>query len=268
MALNEDTTVKFYDLGGGPRIRDIWAQYYHDAHAVVFMVDSSSSAERMEEARRVFQACRESPYLSGKPLLTLASKQDAEGAVSPDEVAVFLGLGDQPSVSTAGCSVAPDAAVGEATVDSRIESGLSWLLNEVQIQFGTLQARVASDTLQMTQMELRKRLERERKVLKSKIASAFHSMLSAELADTVEPSKPDEIFTEQEGIEFLSSEIGVAVVDMADTAIELTKLVGQQRLAMSIIGGLFCPVSKKKPPMTWDQIRELIVEVRAELGLL
>ena len=30
MMLDESVKVKFYDIGGSKKIRDIWDQYYHD----------------------------------------------------------------------------------------------------------------------------------------------------------------------------------------------------------------------------------------------
>jgi hypothetical protein len=50
-------------------------------------------------------------------------------------------------------------------------------------------------------------------------------------------------------------------------AIEIIGLVGYQRLAMQIIGGLQCPVNKAKVPLSWLEILALIVELRLELGL-
>ena len=38
-------------------------------------------------------------------------------------------------------------------------------------------------------------------------------------------------------------------------------------MAMQIVGALYTPISKKKTPMTWEEIRNLIEGLRAELGL-
>ena len=45
-----DTCVRFYDLGGGTKIRGIWSNYYHDAHGLIYIIDSSSSEEKFEES--------------------------------------------------------------------------------------------------------------------------------------------------------------------------------------------------------------------------
>ena len=40
-----------WDVGGGERIRGLWATYSRGADCVVFVVDSGASEENMEEAR-------------------------------------------------------------------------------------------------------------------------------------------------------------------------------------------------------------------------
>ena len=50
-------------------------------------------------------------------------------------------------------------------------------------------------------------------------------------------------------------------------AVEVVRLIGYQRLAMQIIGTLKVPINKKKVSMSWPEIKDLIIELRAELGL-
>ena len=51
-------------------------------------------------------------------------------------------------------------------------------------------------------------------------------------------------------------------------AVEIIGLVGHQRLSMQIIGALKSPINKKKLPMSWFDIKTLILELRSELGLM
>ena len=51
-------------------------------------------------------------------------------------------------------------------------------------------------------------------------------------------------------------------------AVEVIRLIGYQRLGMQIIGTLKVPINKKKVSMSWPEIKDLIVELRTELGLL
>ena len=50
-------------------------------------------------------------------------------------------------------------------------------------------------------------------------------------------------------------------------ALEVMRLIGYQRLSIQIVGALNSPISKKKTPMTWLEIKGLVMELRAELGL-
>lgn len=70
------------------------------------------------------------------------------------------------------------------------------------------------------------------------------------------------------GIAFISGEIGSDVENLDEAAIEIIGLVGYQRLAMQIIGALNSPINKKKTPLSWIEIKSLIVDLRVELGLL
>jgi len=48
----EDANVKlvFWDLGGQPGLRTIWEKYYEEAHAVIYVIDSSAAAS-FEDAK-------------------------------------------------------------------------------------------------------------------------------------------------------------------------------------------------------------------------
>ena len=82
-------SVNIYDLGGGIRIRDIWDNYFAEAHGVVFVFDASDAA-RLAEAhgyisvhydysnifsqfqphlKSILRLLMTNPILRGKPLL-------------------------------------------------------------------------------------------------------------------------------------------------------------------------------------------------------
>ena len=82
--------MKIYDVGGGPRIRGLWKQYFHEVgdkclvcpisarhtlwrcdtqvHGAVFMVDSADPG-RFEEAAGELSQVASHEMLVGKPLL-------------------------------------------------------------------------------------------------------------------------------------------------------------------------------------------------------
>lgn len=81
MLLGENINVKFYDLGGGLKIRGIWGEYYHDVHAVIYVFDSSLKEKELKESIALFQSTISHPLLIDKPVLIVANKQDKQHAI-------------------------------------------------------------------------------------------------------------------------------------------------------------------------------------------
>jgi ADP-ribosylation factor-like protein 13B len=267
MMLSENTKIRFYDLGGGKKIRDIWNQYYHDVHAVLYVVDGSTKAEDMEECVRVFKSTIASEYLIDKPLLVLTNKQDLEGAIPAAQWADILKTQGNVHFADVSCPPAPEAAE-EVTADPRIETALEWLLHQAMEGFDVLNERVKIDSQKKSAEEAAKRVAKERKVLKNKIASAFIETASPEyIAGMQIEAEPSNVFSKQDGLEYMASEIGEDVPGLSDIARKVAAGVGYQKLALLIIGGLKAPVSKKKTPMDWDEIYALVESLRRELGL-
>ncbi|KAJ2499995.1 Rho-type gtpase-activating protein [Coemansia sp. RSA 1972] len=71
-------TLRFVDLGGQQDLRYIWTSYYTDAHALVFVVDSSD-LPRMDEASRVLRELAQCAELECVPVLVVANKVDKGG---------------------------------------------------------------------------------------------------------------------------------------------------------------------------------------------
>lgn len=79
------TILQFWDLGGQRDIRSIWPRYYSEAHAVVYVVDAADPV-RLEEGWAVFEEVLAHPLTLNLPLLVLANKQDAPGALSGTDI--------------------------------------------------------------------------------------------------------------------------------------------------------------------------------------
>lgn len=281
MMLDEQTKIKFYDLGGGKKIRDIWTEYYHDVHAVIYVIDATTAMDSPEwvEMKTVFDSASTNLLLAGKPFLVIANKADVDGAHGHEAICEYLNfptgrMNNVISCTAKGVSAANavdvtvDSDIENGVTDPRLEQGIEWLLTVVNTHYDILDARVTSDTKIKSMAEAKKRLARERKVLRNKISAAFYSSIKEELRpEGVEPATTEEIYDEDEGIAFLADEIGLTKDTIGAEAIEIAHLIGFQRLALQICGALFAPISKKKTPMSWAEIKELVVELRAELGL-
>jgi hypothetical protein len=150
-----------------------------------------------------------------------------------------------------------------------LETAIEWVLETTQKRFEELNTQVEAATIARKKEEAARKSSRERKVLRNKIAAAFPSQANPTLLPLgVTPeSKPDECLTEEEGLAFLAGEIGSEAKDLPANAVSICLLVGYQRLALQIIGGLHCPISKKKDPMSWDDLLILVKDIRIELNL-
>lgn len=231
MMLGENINVKFYDLGGGAKIRDIWSLYYHDIHAIVYVFDASLKGDEMSNSIKLFNTTIINAYLHNKPLLILANKQDKLDVISCDDIWKRINIDslDSNNITLADCSsfisktsnifneiiknendankdsnengtiIIPQIPQ-DTTIDNRLEIALESFLIIIQKDFSNLDKRVNYDILQKKNDEIKKRLERERKVLRNKIAVAFQHMISPELLPENLPLPgPDDAFTKEEG---------------------------------------------------------------------
>eukprot|EP01097_Dermamoeba_algensis_P000230 TRINITY_DN1082_c0_g1_i2.p1 TRINITY_DN1082_c0_g1~~TRINITY_DN1082_c0_g1_i2.p1 ORF type:complete len:188 (+),score=49.99 TRINITY_DN1082_c0_g1_i2:119-682(+) len=88
--------VKFnvWDVSGKESTRALWKHYYKEGgtDAIIWVIDSSSSDEKIEESRQCLHNAMMDPSLDGVILAVLANKQDVDGAKSPEEMTEKLNL--------------------------------------------------------------------------------------------------------------------------------------------------------------------------------
>lgn len=72
-------------MGGQESLRTLWESYYQDAHALVFVIDSSDR-ERLEECKNVLQNVVTNDAVEGVPILMLANKQDREDRMEVEDI--------------------------------------------------------------------------------------------------------------------------------------------------------------------------------------
>jgi ADP-ribosylation factor-like protein 13B len=271
MTLGESLKIKLYDLGGGPKIRGIWGEYYHDVHGTIYVIDSTLSGSDLNDSVKLFKETVISPLLYGKPIMVLANKQDMENAKSSEELMEIYDINGIPNCGMVDitCNVmSADGDSASVNVDSRIESSIELLIGQIEGLYDELNFRVLNDTKAKEEADLRLRLEKERKVLKNKIACAFPFDVNKDAVTISLPDKPEDIFSIEEGLQFLASEIGLSTGDELPTiAKDIAAYVGYQKLALQMIGAFYAPISKKKVPMEWQELLDLVTALRQELGL-
>ncbi|KAG2451645.1 hypothetical protein HYH02_003425 [Chlamydomonas schloesseri] len=86
-------TFTVFDMSGAGRYRTLWEQYYREADAVVFVVDSADKL-RMVVARDEMDHMLKHPNMRKVPILYFANKKDLPVAMPPVEIAQVLGLDD------------------------------------------------------------------------------------------------------------------------------------------------------------------------------
>ena len=195
--------IKFYDLGGGPRIRGIWENYFHDVHGVIYVVDAAADDARMEEATLAARVALGHRYLQGKPCLAICNKSDKPAARSSDVVQREMRLSireDGGHCKIVEASVHPQKAGQGGEPDPAIESGLEWLIGTILDDIEALSERVAEDTARVSEAREVERALKERRVMATSICKAFGLEGEDGASDT---------FDQGEGEDFLAQEIGL-----------------------------------------------------------
>ncbi|KAK9470715.1 ADP-ribosylation factor family-domain-containing protein [Dipodascopsis tothii] len=77
--------LKIWDVGGQRNLRTLWKAYYTEAHAIVFIVDSTDRA-RIEECRDTLRAIVSDQDTEGIPVLMLANKQDRDDSLEVEDI--------------------------------------------------------------------------------------------------------------------------------------------------------------------------------------
>eukprot|EP00768_Dysnectes_brevis_P004253 gnl/Dysnectes_brevis/3042_a3768_1130.p1 GENE.gnl/Dysnectes_brevis/3042_a3768_1130~~gnl/Dysnectes_brevis/3042_a3768_1130.p1 ORF type:complete len:257 (+),score=38.69 gnl/Dysnectes_brevis/3042_a3768_1130:119-889(+) len=128
-------TLRLIDLGGNASIRQYWKRYYAEAHAVIYVVDSTD-ATRMQEAQDELQRILTHPDITEKPILIALNKQDLPGSTPLSSFAVPKYRQEQPLRA-----VATVALVHE---DAGWRTGLKWLQTSLSIHRKRLFTQVSA----------------------------------------------------------------------------------------------------------------------------
>eukprot|EP00746_Dinoflagellata_sp_MGD_P003387 gnl/MRDRNA2_/MRDRNA2_106586_c0_seq1.p1 gnl/MRDRNA2_/MRDRNA2_106586_c0~~gnl/MRDRNA2_/MRDRNA2_106586_c0_seq1.p1 ORF type:complete len:181 (-),score=49.53 gnl/MRDRNA2_/MRDRNA2_106586_c0_seq1:272-814(-) len=83
--------LNVWDIGGQQSIRQYWSNYFQNAHALIYVVDSSDK-NRLTECNEELQALLKEETLAKKPMLVFANKQDLANALPAEDVTSTLNL--------------------------------------------------------------------------------------------------------------------------------------------------------------------------------
>ncbi|XP_062601537.1 uncharacterized protein LOC134263236 [Saccostrea cucullata] len=81
-----DVMFDIWDVGGSEMCRTYWKEFVKGIHVIVWVVDSTASKARLEENADELKRFLSLEAANNIPILFIASKQDRENALPPDEV--------------------------------------------------------------------------------------------------------------------------------------------------------------------------------------
>eukprot|EP00908_Phaeocystis_cordata_P020165 Transcript_31833.p1 GENE.Transcript_31833~~Transcript_31833.p1 ORF type:complete len:214 (-),score=97.05 Transcript_31833:48-689(-) len=113
-----------WDLGGAKETRSFWRFYYEGSQAIIFVFDSTSDAQRVEEAREDLHRLLTEHELWDAPLLIMANKQDASGAMASREITEKLQL---YSLANRNWYIVDTKAQHPDVKEANLHAGLDWL---------------------------------------------------------------------------------------------------------------------------------------------
>ncbi|KAB0340178.1 hypothetical protein FD755_024784, partial [Muntiacus reevesi] len=127
--LVDNYEVSVYDLKGDMQGREIWPNYYAQAHGLVFVLDSSD-LECMQEVKVLLPNLLSDERVVGKPILLLANKQDKTGALPPGDIIEYLLLERLMNENRSPNLVQSSKTSKEGAIKPIVD-GLHWLLSAI-----------------------------------------------------------------------------------------------------------------------------------------
>ncbi|ODQ66269.1 P-loop containing nucleoside triphosphate hydrolase protein [Nadsonia fulvescens var. elongata DSM 6958] len=109
--------LKLWDIGGQANLRSLWASYYQQCHAIVYVVDSADR-NRIEDCKVELKKVVVDDQLEGVPLLMLANKQDAEHRLDIVEIIEIFNQMAEHIVARDSRVLPVSALTGDGVVDA------------------------------------------------------------------------------------------------------------------------------------------------------
>jgi|UniRef100_A0A7S0SFE4 ADP-ribosylation factor-like protein 2 len=115
--------LNIWDVGGQKTLRSYWRNYYEATDGMVWVVDSAD-LRRLQDCKDELHKLLAEEKLAGASLLIFANKQDIPGALTKEEIAAVLELGNMEKRHwhIEGCS----AVTGEGLLQ-----GFDWCVQDI-----------------------------------------------------------------------------------------------------------------------------------------
>lgn len=119
-----------WDLGGQSGLRVLWDKYFSEAHAVIYVVDSTDTL-RLSENRIEFEKVMMDRELADAPILLCLNKQDQIHAMGEAEIREHLGL--PPPQQFASSSNAGNSNSTGSTNPTSVTSSTPSNINQIHV---------------------------------------------------------------------------------------------------------------------------------------
>lgn len=151
-------SLRLYDVGGGERIRGIWSSYFAEVYGVIYVIDSTD-IKRLPETIEVYKSLCDDSYLSKKPILILANKQDTNGALDIEQVEAKL----LANVSRQNTLITETSGI-QQTLDKNIKNGLIWMMKYITDNYDELSEKVTADLASIDEQRKRDKILRAERI--------------------------------------------------------------------------------------------------------
>jgi ADP-ribosylation factor-like protein 2 len=118
--------LNLWDVGGQKSIRAYWRNYFEQTDGLVWVVDSADRM-RLELCKEELMSLLQQERLAGASLLIFANKQDVAGALSSEEIAIFLELGTNKQFVNRHWSIRSCSGV----TGSGLLDGMDWIISDI-----------------------------------------------------------------------------------------------------------------------------------------
>lgn len=154
-------SIKFYDLGGSERVRDIWKHYLSESYGFIYVIDCSNRA-RINQNRMVFSNFVENVKVVGKPILVIGNKQDSSNPLDESEIVQYLNLEELANKYEIPCRVETCVALNaiNSKINQSLRIGFDWLFKDIMVNYDKLKERVEDDADRQRSEEMRIKRER------------------------------------------------------------------------------------------------------------
>jgi len=108
-------SISLKELGGSTSIRPFWNHYFHDKHAILFVVNAASGESDMQASKAVLEDVLQDPQLTTKPCLIVGTHSDKPGAWNEGQIeALFSSVMSSRRWACRCCCALSEAQVKDA----------------------------------------------------------------------------------------------------------------------------------------------------------